>query len=66
MARPSPGASFRKKKYDKAQSTAVLTAQLHFDASSPTERWAMRAESRVMAKPAYASLGHSERLARAI
>ena len=42
----------RQKKYESAQSTAVAAAQPHASGPSPTEKWAMSAEARSMAKPA--------------
>jgi len=42
----------RQKKYESPQSTPVAAAQPHASGPSPTERWAMSAEPRVMAKPA--------------
>ena len=42
----------RQKKYESPQSTPVPAAQPHASGPSPTERWAMSAEPRVMAKPA--------------
>ena len=42
----------RQKKYESPQSTPVAAAQPHASGPSPTERWAMSAEARVMAKPA--------------
>src|ERR1700681_1517748 len=44
----------RQRKYESPQSTPVAAAQPHASGPSPTERWAMSAEPRVMAKPAYA------------
>jgi len=42
----------RQKKYESPQSTPVAAAQPHASGPSPTERWAMSAEARLMAKPA--------------
>jgi len=42
----------RQKKYESPQSTPVAAAQPHASGPSPTERWAMSAEPRSMAKPA--------------
>jgi hypothetical protein len=42
----------RQKKYESPQSTPVAAAQPHASGPSPTEKWAMSAEDRVMAKPA--------------
>jgi hypothetical protein len=42
----------RQKKYESPQSTLVPAAKPHASGPSPTERWAMSAEPRVMAKPA--------------
>jgi hypothetical protein len=42
----------RQKKYESPQSTPVAAAQPHASGPSPTERWAMSAEARSMAKPA--------------
>jgi len=42
----------RRKKYESPQRTLVTAAQPHASGPSPTERWAMSAEARVMAKPA--------------
>src|SRR5713101_8390352 len=42
----------RQKKYESPQSTPVAAAQPHASGPSPTERWAMSAEPRLMAKPA--------------
>src|SRR5262249_56731015 len=44
----------RQKKYESPQSTPVAAAQPQASGPSPTERWAMSAEVREMAKPAYA------------
>src|SRR5437879_3933668 len=41
----------RQKKYERPQSTLVAAAQPHASGPSPTERCAMSAEPRVMAKP---------------
>src|ERR1700730_9590595 len=42
----------RQKKYESPHSTPVAAAQPHASGPSPTERWAMSAEARSMAKPA--------------
>ena len=42
----------RQKKYESPQSTPVAAAQPHASGPSPTERCAMSAEARLMAKPA--------------
>ena len=42
----------RQKKYESPQSTPVAAAQPHAWGPSPTEKWAKRAELRLMAKPA--------------
>ncbi len=42
----------RQRMYESPQSTPVATAQLHDSGPSPTERCAMNAEARSMAKPA--------------
>src|SRR5713226_4792955 len=42
----------RQNKYESPQSTPVAAAQPHASGPSPTERWAMSAEARLMAKPA--------------
>ncbi len=42
----------RQKKSESPQSTPVAAAQLHTFGPSPTEKWAISAEARVMAKPA--------------
>src|SRR5262249_32441153 len=42
----------RHKKYDSPQSTRVTAAQPQTSGPSPSEKWAMRAEERVMKKPA--------------
>ncbi len=42
----------RQKKYESPQSTPAAAAQPHASGPSPTERWAMSAEARSMAKPA--------------
>ena len=44
----------RQKKYERPQSTPVPAAQPHDSGPSPTATWAMTAETRLMAKPAYA------------
>src|SRR6478609_5292011 len=44
----------RQKKYESPQSTAVPAAQPHASGPSPTETCAIRAETSVIAKPAYA------------
>jgi hypothetical protein len=55
----------RQKKYESPQSTPVPTDQLHASGPSPTERWAISAEPRLIAKPAYAhSLSRAGRKAR--
>jgi len=48
------GAAFRRrqKKYERPQSTPVPAAQPQLSGPSPTDRWAMSAEPRLMAKPA--------------
>src|SRR5580700_9908606 len=43
--------SRRQKKYERPQSTPVAVAQPHTSGPLPTEKWAMSAETRVMAKP---------------
>src|SRR4029450_1245495 len=42
----------RQKKYESPQSTPEPAAQPHASGPSPTEKWAMSAEARSMAKPA--------------
>ena len=42
----------RQKKYESPQSTLVPAAKPHASGPSPTAKWAMSAEPRVMAKPA--------------
>ena len=42
----------RQKKYESPQSTPVPAAQPHASGPSPTAKWAMSAEPRLMAKPA--------------
>src|SRR5262245_23064395 len=44
----------RHAKYESPQSTPVAAAQPHASGPSPTATWAMSAEARLMAKPAYA------------
>jgi hypothetical protein len=42
----------RQRAYESPQSTLVAAAQPQASGPSPTEKWAMSAEARVMAKPA--------------
>lgn len=42
----------RHRKYESPQSMLVAAAKLHFSGPSPTERWAMIADARLIAKPA--------------
>src|ERR687898_2097073 len=44
----------RQKKYENPQSTPVPAAQPHASGPSPIDRWAINADPRVIAKPAYA------------
>src|SRR5258708_1636442 len=46
--------TWRQRKYENPQSTPVAAPQPHASGPSPTARWAISAETRLMAKPAYA------------
>ena len=49
----------RQRTYERLQSTPVPAAQPHASGPSPTAKWAMSAETRVIANPAYAPYGRA-------